>query len=263
MEEVQSYFTKRVQKIVASKGKKMIGWDEIVEGGLAPNVGVMSWNGAKPGIEASRLGHEVVMTPSTHVYIDLMQGDPAIEPPNYASVRLSKSYEFDPIPEGADPKFIKGGQANLWTEQVYNVRHLQYMLWPRGLAISESLWSPKEKKNWNQFFSRMEKHFSRFDVADIKYAPSVYDPIVTASKNANKEVQIKLGTEAPGLDIYYSFDNSFPDDRYPRYKELIVPPKDAIALKIITYRGKTPVGRMMVIPVEELKSRADKNKNYP
>ena len=152
MEEVQSYFEKRLEKIVSSKGKKLMGWDEILEGGLAPGAAVMSWRGVKGGIEAAKQKHEVVMSPTTYAYLDYMQGDPVTEPRVYASLRLKKTYEFDPLPEGVDPVYIKGGQANLWTEQIYNYRYLQYMLWPRAFAIAESVWSPKEKKELEQFF---------------------------------------------------------------------------------------------------------------
>src|SRR5205085_8335784 len=117
------------------------------------------------------------------------------------------AYEFEPVPEGVDPQYIKGGQANLWTEQVYNMRHAQYMTWPRGFAIAESVWSPKEKKNWNHFFSKVENHFGRLDAAEIKYAPSVYDPIFNVRKTEDGKLQIELSTEAEGLDLYYSFDN--------------------------------------------------------
>ena len=183
LDEVQSYFVKRVEKIINSKGKKMIGWDEILDGGLAPNAAVMSWRGMKGGIEAAKLGHEVVMSPTTFAYIDYMQGDAMLEPPVYATLRLSKAYEFEPVPEGVEAKFIKGGQANLWTEQIYNMRHLRYMTWPRGFAISESLWSPKSKKNWNNFYKKVESHFARFDAAQKKYAPSMYDPEFKFTKN--------------------------------------------------------------------------------
>ena len=173
MEEVQSYFEKRLEKIVTSKGKKFMGWDEILEGGLAPGAMVMSWRGMAGGIQAAKMGHDVVMSPTTFAYIDYMQGDEAIEPRIYATLRLKKAYAFEPLPDSVDPKFIKGGQANLWTEQVYNMRHAEYMTWPRGFAISESLWSPKGAKNWNSFVSKVEKHFNRYDVAQIKYAPSM------------------------------------------------------------------------------------------
>src|SRR6185312_16333455 len=111
MEEVQSYFEKRVEKIVESKGKKLIGWDEILEGGLAPNAVVMSWRGMKGGIEAAKMGHQVVMSPTTFVYLDYMQGDPIYESKVYATLRLKTTYRFEPVPDGVDPKFILGGQA--------------------------------------------------------------------------------------------------------------------------------------------------------
>jgi hexosaminidase len=119
MEQVQSYFTKRLEKIVQSKGKKFIGWDEILEGGVTPTTAIMSWRGVKGGIEAAKSKHEVVMSPTTFAYIDYMQADPVIEPRVYATLRLSQAYKFDPLPEGVEAKYIKGGQANLWTEQIY------------------------------------------------------------------------------------------------------------------------------------------------
>ena len=237
-----------------------MGWDEIIEGGLAPSAAVMSWRGMKGGIEAAKAGHEVVMSPTTYAYLDYMQADPVIEPRVYASLRLSKAYEFEPLPEGVDPKYIKGGQANLWTEQIYNYRTVQYMLWPRAMAIAESVWSPREKKNWNRFFNRVEKHFERFDVAEKKYARAVYDPIFEVSRTDDGKLKIELSTEVEGLDIYYSFNNSFPDRFYPKYTKALTPPRDAVMLKLITYDGKQPVGRMIAMPIEELEKRADRKK---
>ncbi|HEY9340709.1 MAG TPA: family 20 glycosylhydrolase [Hanamia sp.] len=258
MDEVQSYFEKRLEKIVESKGKKFMGWDEILQGGLAPNAAVMSWRGMKGGIEAAKMKHEVVMSPTDFAYLDYMQGDAIIEPRVYATLRLNKAYEFEPVPDGVDAKYIKGGQANLWTEQVYNMRHMQYMIWPRAMAISEAVWSPKEKRNWDNFSGRVEKHFKRLDAAEIKYAPSVYDPIFNVSKTSDNQLQIELTTEIKGLDIYYSFDNSFPDNFYPKYSKALTVPKEAVMLKVITYRGKEPIGRMISMPVSELQKRAGK-----
>lgn len=257
-EEVQSYFEKRVEKIIESKGKKVIGWDEILEGGLAPNAAVMSWRGIKGGIEAAKMGHQVVMSPTTYTYLDYMQSDAVMEPPVYATLRLKKSYEFEPVPDGVDPKFIKGGQANLWTEQVYNMRHLQYMVWPRAFAVAECVWSPKEKRNWNDFEARVEKQFERFDVAEKKYAPSIFDPIFKVTKNSGGQILVELTTEVEGLHIYYSFDNSFPDKFYPEYKEPLIVPKDASNLKVITYRDGKPLGRMTTMPMTELKKRSER-----
>jgi hexosaminidase len=256
LDEVQSYFVKRVEKIIESKGKKMIGWDEILEGGLAPNAAVMSWRGMKGGTEAAKQGHEVVMSPTDFTYIDYMQGDAAIEPPVYATLRLKKVYQFEPVPEGVNAALIKGGQANLWTEQVYNMRAAQYMTWPRAFAIAEVLWSPKEKRDWNNFIVRVEDHFERFDIAQVKYAPSIYDPIFEVSKKDSTQVIVKLSTEIEGPDIHYSFDNTFPDQFYPKYTAPLVVPKDASTMKVITYRDNKPLGRMIVMPVSELKKRA-------
>lgn len=258
MEEVQSYFEKRVEKIVESKGKKVIGWDEILEGGLAPNAAVMSWRGVKGGIAAAKMGHQVVMSPTTFFYLDFMQGDAAIEPPVYATLRLKTTYSYEPVPDSVDPKYIIGGQANLWTEQVYNTRHLQYMVWPRSMAVAEDLWTPKEKKDWDNFTHRVETHFDRFDVEQVKYARSMFDAIITAKKDiaANDSVTVDLGTEVSGLDIYYSFDNSNPDNFYPKYTSTLTIPKDASMLKVITYRNGKPVGRQIDIPVLTLQRRA-------
>jgi hexosaminidase len=261
-EEVQSYFEKRLEKIVESKGKKFMGWDEIIEGGLGPNAAVMSWRGIQGGITAAKLGHQVVMSPTTFAYLDYMQSDRVMEPHVYATLRLNKSYEFEPVPDSVDAKLILGGQANLWTEQVFNFRQVEYMTWPRGMAIAESVWSPKERKNWNNFYPRVEKQFARLDEAEIKYAPSVYDPSFEARLSLNKQMIIELTTEIPDLEIYYSFDNSYPDRFYPKYTAPLLAPKDATQLRVITYRGKQPVGRMITMPIAELMQRIQKSEKH-
>ena len=254
--EVQGYFTRRVEKIVESKGKKMMAWDEVLEGGVSPTTAVMSWRGMKYGIEAALNKHEVVMSPTTYAYLDYMQSDVISEPRVYASLRLNKSYEFEPVPEGVDPQYIKGGQANLWTEQVYTIRQAEYMTWPRAFAIAESVWSPKDKKNWSEFFSRVEEHFKRLDFSETKYSPAVYDPIFKVGKTSDNKLTIDLSLEVEGLDIYYSFDNSFPDRFYPKYMGTLTAPIDAKQLKLITYKDKVPVGRMLTMPIADLKRRA-------
>jgi hexosaminidase len=259
MEQVQNYFTKRVDSIVRSKGKKFIGWDEILEGGGLPSTAaVMSWRGMKGGIEAAKTGHEVVMSPTDFAYIDYMQGDVAIEPRVYASLTLTKAYQFEPLPDGVNPKYIKGGQANLWTEQVYNMRHAEYMTWPRGLAIAESVWSPKEKKNWDHFFDKVEVQFDRMDQAQIKYAPSVYEPKFSVSRNKEGQLVITMQTEADDVSLHYTFDNSFPDDFYPVYKQPLVVPKDAVMLRVVSYKGEEKVGRLITVPIADLEKRAGK-----
>ena len=254
--QVQAYFEKRVEQIVVSKGKKFMGWDEILEGGVSPTASVMSWRGLKYGIEASKEKHNVVMSPTDFAYLDYMQADQITEPKVYASLRLNKAYQFNPVPAGADPSYIIGGQANLWTEQIFNFRQVQYMLWPRAFAIAESVWSPLDKKNWTSFVNRTENHFKRLDLAEVKYSPAIYDPIFAVKRSADKQLKIELSTEIEGLDIYYSFDNSSPDRFYPKYTSALTPPKDASMLRIITYKGKQPVGRLISMPITDLQKRA-------
>jgi len=253
MEEVQSYFMKRVEKIVQSKGKKMIGWDEILQGGLAPNAAVMSWRGMKGGVDAAKQGHHVVMAPLDHTYVELMQGDPYVEPPEFATLRLNQSYKFEPVPDGIDPNLILGGEACLWSEHNTNMRAAEYLLWPRSMSVAESVWSPKERKDWSGFVKRVEYHFQRMDIARIKYSRSMYDPIFTPSIE-NGNLKVELQTEIP-LDIYYSFDETNPDEFYPRYEKPLIVPKDALHLKLITYRDGQPIGRQINMPIEELEKR--------
>ncbi len=260
MNAVQAYFEKRVARLLEARGKKMIGWDEILDGEVPQNAAVMSWRGEKGGISAAKAGHEVVMSPTTFTYLDYMQADPVIEPRVYATLRLKTAYAFNPVPEGVDSKYILGGQANIWTEQIYNTRHLQYMVWPRALAIAESVWSPAENKNWKNFVSRVEQHQQRFCLQEIKYAPSMYDPIFEVKRDKTGRLQVLLSTEVDDLSIHYSFDNSFPDNFYPRYTTPLTVPDDAFQLRVITYRGNTPVGRMNTLTVEEMRKRAKPQK---
>jgi hexosaminidase len=259
MDEVQSYFEKRVEKLVSAKGKKMIGWDEILHGGLAPGAAVMSWQGMKGGIEAAQQKHEVVMTPTTFAYIDYMQGDAATEPRVYATLRLKKSYEFEPVPTGVSAEYIKGGQGNLWTEQIYNYRYLQYMVWPRAFSLAETFWSAADKKNWNRFAQKTEAHMERYDIAEKKYAISMFDPIIITTKASDGRLQVQFDTEINDLQLYYSFDNTFPDNFYPPYKGgALYPPSECSMMRVVAYRGKQKMGNMITITREALEKRANK-----
>lgn len=255
MDAVQSYFVKRVEKIIRSKGKKMMGWDEILEGGLAEGASVMSWRGMKGGIAAAKANHTVVMSPTDFAYLDYYQGEKTVEPPVYAGLRLQKAYQFDPLPDSIDPKFILGGQGNLWTEQIQNFRTVQYMLWPRALAIAESVWSPKERKNWGNFVNRVEHQFDRMNHANIRYSTAMYDPIISARYDAQKNLILVLDKEIPNMDIHFSIDESNPDHTYRKYTDPYPLPKDVATVKIVCYKNGKQVGRQINISVEELKKR--------
>lgn len=252
-DELQSYFIKRMEKMLQAKNKKLIGWDEILEGGLAPNATVMSWRGMKNGIKAAKEGHKVIMTPTQHCYLDLYQGEKSVEPSTYSMCRLMDSYRFEPVPEGIDQNLILGGQGNLWSEAVPNFWHVQYMTWPRGWALAEVFWSPKENKNWSNFINRVEKHFVRADFGEINCARSMYNAIVTPFVDENSEFKIKLETEINELDIYYTFDNTNPYHLSNKYESPLTVPKDATRIKIITYSGEQPVGKLISLRIDEIK----------
>ncbi|WP_254165583.1 beta-N-acetylhexosaminidase [Chryseosolibacter histidini] len=256
---LQNYLTKRVGQILTSKKKKLIGWDEILEGGdLAPGSAVMSWRGSKGGIEASHQKRPVVMSPAPHYYLDMMQGDASIEPPIYSSARLKDVYAFNILPAGIDSTFVLGGQGNLWTEQVASIPDVEYMTYPRAFAIAENMWSPRYKKNWNDFVTRVEDHFRRFDQAGVNYAPSFYDPIITIKKNKEGLLLIDLKSEVEGLDLYYSVDNSIPSRYHDKYQEPIVFPQGADMFRVIAYRDGKAIGRLISLKTEELEKRVRK-----
>ena len=254
--ELQSYFIHRMESLLKEKGKKLIGWDEISEGGLAPDATVMSWRGMEGGIQAAKAGHHVIMTPAEHCYIDLWQGEPSVEPDTYSMCRLKDSYSFNPVPEGVPAEMILGGQGNLWAESVPTFRHAEYMAWPRGWALAEVLWTGPEQTNWDKFWPRVEQHFVRANAAQINYARSMYNAIITPSYTADGTLEIKLETELGNLDIYYTFDNTDPDAFTPKYSEPLRVPKDATWLRVVTYRDGKPIGKVITLPITELEKRA-------
>ena len=177
---LQSYFVQRMEKYLNSKGRAIIGWDEILEGGLAPNATVMSWRGEKGGIEAANQKHDVVMTPNTYVYLDYAQrkNEDSVVIGGY--LPLQKVYSFNPVPKELDSKeyhYILGAQANLWTEYITNPSKAEYMLFPRLTALSEICWSPVQNKNWEAFKKRMTEQFKRYDLWDVHYYPKLDEPL--------------------------------------------------------------------------------------
>jgi len=262
VDELQSYFVKRMEKMLTSKGKKLIGWDEILEGGLAPSATVMSWRGMSGGVTAARMGHSVVMTPWDYCYIDLYQGEPTAEPPTYGMCRLKDSYTYDPVPDSIDERLILGGQGNLWSESVPNYRQAQYMTWPRGLALAEVYWSPKSKRNWDDFIGRMEAEFPRMDAANIKYARSAYNVIFSPKRGADRDMVVGMSTEVSGLEIYYSFDCTNPDRFYPKYDGTPVKfPLGSTQLNVVTYRNGHPIGQQINVKKDELMKRLDQGRH--
>lgn len=173
--ELQSYFIRRIEKFLIANNKKLIGWDEILEGGLAPEATVMSWRGTEGGIHAAKMGHDVVMSPNAECYFDHYQGDPEKEPLAIGGFTdIAEVYNYEPVPSELneeESKYILGAQANLWTEYITTNEHVEYMLLPRLSALSEVVWSPKEKKNLEDFNKRLKTHILRLKRNNYNYRP--------------------------------------------------------------------------------------------
>ena len=173
--ELQSWFVRRMEAFLNASGRRLIGWDEILEGGLAPNATVMSWRGMAGGVEAARQGHDVIMTPKDYVYFDYYQGDPATEPLGGRSghtIPLDAVYAFEPVPDELterEAQHILGAQGNVWTEFVSTPGHVEYMAYPRALALSEVVWSPKARRSLNGFHRRLKANIKHLDALSVNF----------------------------------------------------------------------------------------------
>lgn len=206
---LQSWFVQRIERFINSKGRVMIGWDEILEGGLAPNAVVMSWRGNAGGIEAARLGHDVIMSPTSHVYLDYYQSTHPDEPLAIGGyLPLEKVYSFEPIPAELTPeqhKHILGAQANVWTEYINTPLKLDYMAWPRGIALAEVVWSPAAARNFVDFATRLETHVEQLRKEGIYAANHLYE---LGYSTHIEEGMLFLSFEKilPHVVVYYSTD---------------------------------------------------------
>ncbi|RLD54560.1 MAG: beta-N-acetylhexosaminidase, partial [Bacteroidetes bacterium] len=208
--ELQSWFIKRIEKYLISKNKQLIGWDEILEGGLAPEATVMSWRGVNGGIEAAQQGHDVVMSPGTHCYLDHYQADPDFEPKAIGGfTTLKKVYSFDPVPgelNAEQAKHILGGQGNVWTEYISTPEHAEYMAVPRMAALAEVLWTPKKDLDWDNFRHRINKQYQRFDIMDVNYSKGSWKvDIQPAQQKSGFSVVLESEQLNP---IHYTLDGS-------------------------------------------------------
>ncbi len=248
--EVQSYFIRRIEKFVNAKGKRIIGWDEILEGGLAPNATVMSWRGEKGGIAAAKMKHDVIMTPTDFMYFDYAQGDPKYEPLNIGGyVTLEKVYSYDPHPKELtedEKKYILGAQANVWTEYMKAPEKVEYMVFPRMLALAEVVWSPVEKKDFADFQRRLSAHFPRLDKQNVKYripAPNGLQNILITDADKAK---IELAAPISSAKIFYTLDGSDPNENSAEYKgafEISLDQNEKKELKtiVVTANGRKSV----------------------
>jgi hexosaminidase len=178
--DLQGYFTRRLDDFLTGKGRQLIGWDEILEGGISKNAVVMSWRGEQGGIQAANAGHDVVMAPTDFTYFDYYQGEPEKEPLAIGGLLpLEKVYNYDPIPAAIAPentRRVLGAQCQLWTEFVPDPKHAEYMTFPRLCALAEVAWTPREQKDYPEFLQRLAVHFKRLDIMDVNYRKQTPDP---------------------------------------------------------------------------------------
>ena len=171
-DELQSYFTKRIERFINAQGRTLIGWDEILAGGLAPNAAVMSWRGTGAGAVAAGAGHDVVMTPTSHCYLDYYQAKTGEPQAIGGFLPLRQVYSFDPLPADipADKaKHILGAGGNLWGEFLPNYAQAQYMTYPRACAIAEVTWTDPKRKDWGDFRHRLHTHLQRLQAQGVNY----------------------------------------------------------------------------------------------
>ncbi|MBK8946863.1 MAG: family 20 glycosylhydrolase [Ignavibacteriae bacterium] len=240
--ELQSYFITRIENFLLTKGKKIIGWDEILEGGLAPQATVMSWRGIEGGIAAAKQNHDVIMTPGSHCYFDHFQGDAANEPHAFGSkLTLSKVYSYEPIPEELsqdEGKYILGAQANLWTEQLPEFKNVEYMLLPRIAALSEVVWTTKDKKDLENFIKKMDKQFERYEFLKVNYAKSAYNVnIGTEFNETSKTLMVAMSAEISNVNIFYTNDGSEPNDKSIKYISPFII-EESTKIKAVSYKNK-------------------------
>lgn len=247
--ELQSYFIKRIEKYLNSKGKQIIGWDEILEGGLAPNAAVMSWRGTEGGIAAAKQKHNVVMTPGSHCYFDHYQSSPTDEPLAIGGYTpLEKVYAYEPIPKelnAEEQHYILGAQANVWTEYISTEKHVEYMAVPRMAALAEVLWTPKEKKDETNFLERVQTHFLFLDKLNVNYAKAIYkvEYKVSPSLKTNA-LKLELNANQSLGNIYYTTDGNLPTMNSLLYKEPIELNKE-LTIKSALFKNNEQKGKVV------------------
>ena len=247
--ELQSYFIRRMEKFLNAHGRQIIGWDEILEGGLAPNATVMSWRGINGGIAAARQNHDVVMTPTSNTYFDYKQGDGRFEPTNVgAYLPLEKVYAFDPaVPDSLTPeqaKHVIGTQGQLWTEYMNNTAQVEYQAYPRALALAEVAWSPKNVRDFDSFRHRLLPRLLGLDRLGVNYRfPSADNGLEQNRVVTGNEIVVELKSPVPEAEIRYTLDGLEPSATSPRYTALlrITVPPEGISVLARTFYG-THVG---------------------
>ncbi len=258
--ELQSYFIKRIEKFLISKNRKIVGWDEILEGGLAPDATVMSWRGIAGGIESAKQGHDVIMSPNNQLYFDMEQAEVG-EPVNINNlVSLEKVYHYNPIPTELnkdEQKYVIGAEGCLWTEYMHDENQVEYQAFPRECALSEILWTERSKQNYDEFLERLSTHFFRLDKMDVNYR----HPKIQGFEKENvfiDKAKVRLSTLRKGAKICYTLDGSEPTIKSHLYTNPIII-KDESLLTAQAFIDGEKVGSMkqgsfkLVTPIPSVK----------
>jgi hexosaminidase len=240
--ELQSYFVHRIEKFLNAHNRQIIGWDEILDGGLAPNATVMSWRGYRGGVAAAKADHDVIMTPTSFCYFDQFQSDPVNEPTTIGGfIPLKRVYFFEPVPAELDSiqaKHILGAQANLWSEYLVNTERVEYMAFPRVSAMSEVLWTENVNRNWDRFRANMLVEFKRYAALNIHPSKSYFDVQFHSSASADQKVIVTLEADNPNAEIRYTLDGSAPTAKSNVYTEPLKLSESATVKAVAIENGK-------------------------
>lgn len=243
VDELQSYMIHRIEEFVNSKGRQIIGWDEILQGGLAPGATVMSWQGEQGGIQSARMGHRVIMTPASYLYFDFYQANPKTQPHAIGGYTpIKRVYSYNPVPTDSltteQQKYIWGVQANTWAEYIPTEDHMEYMMFPRALALAEIAWTPQEKRDWDDFKQRMNAHIPVLQRMDINTFTLSDDIEVTMRVDTlDRSIQVLLDAEKYPAEIRYTTDGKVPGPDSPVYNRPIVVKDSAIICAAIFKEG--------------------------
>ncbi|OOG43754.1 family 20 glycosylhydrolase [Rhodanobacter sp. C05] len=222
---LQGWFINRIGQYLAAHGRQLVGWDEILDGGVSADATVMSWRGSKGAIQAAQQGHDVVLSPAPDLYFDQLQSDRADETAGRIPVRdLASVYAFEPVPkelDAAQTAHVLGAQANVWTEHMPTMKHVEHAVFPRLDALSEVDWSPAVLRDWNGFLGRLPAQFARYRAQDIGYADSAFASDIRIDRGAalaSGTTQVTLSNQAGYGELHYTLDGHAPDRRAPAYQ---------------------------------------------
>jgi hexosaminidase len=249
--ELQSWFIRRIERFLISRNRRLIGWDEILEGGLAPEATVMSWRGTSGGIVAAREGHDVVMSPNSHLYFDHYQGDARFEPLAIGGLSpLERVYAYEPVPDSLTPAqavHILGAQANLWTEYLKTPEAVEYMVWPRALALAELTWSSKEARDWESFQERLPAALRSLGRLGVAYRIPHVEGLDGDRLTLVDHVEVSLRTAMPDAEIRYTTDGTDPSRTSAKYERpfrvAVTPAGTKVTARAFTANGRSSAPR--------------------